>query len=228
MSNGTEHGSVPPFIDEPPPAPQRKATQMARATLMLVGSVTLLISMLGVGKLLWDILTDGIDHMDGLWAKLLWLVIPFLVGWIVSLIDIRVMNNLVQPLIIRGFIWLTLGGILAVYLRIIFKFYTETFAPDHSIHYWLVFFAGFAIMVGLHLLIEDHDLRPYAMPILIVALFHLLIAVLHYAFQDGDPAFAMGDMLFFIFMLASCMLMAMHLGLLNPFRRMVDRWFQHE
>ena len=229
MSNHTEHGSVPPFIEEPPHTTtlQSKTTQVMRMVLMMVGSITLLTSMAGIAKLLWDILSDGLPkENDMLAAKLLWLVIPFLVGWIVSLIDIRVMNSLVQPLIIRGFLWLTLIGILFVYLRVIFKFYNESFAQDHYIHYWLVFLTGFVGMVGLHLLIEDHDLRPYAMPILVVALFHLFLAVFHYAFQDGKPAYAMGDMLFFVFMLGMCMLMAMHIGLLNPLRHTLDKMFR--
>lgn len=226
MSNGTEHGPVPPFIEDPPPFSQGKAIQTMRPVMMVVGASTLLISMLGAGKLLWEILSNGLPGMDMLGAKLLWVVIPFLVGWTVSLIDIRVMNNLVLPLIIRGFIWLTLFGILAIYVRTINRLYTETFSVDHYLRYSLVFAAGFAVLVALHLLIEDHDLRPYSMPILVMALIHLLVAVFHYVFQDGDPAFVMGDVIYFFFMLIIFTLMALHLGLLNPFRRSVDRLFQ--
>ncbi len=226
MSKGTQHGAVPPFIEDPPPVSQGKTVQTMRPVMMVVGAGTLLISMLGAGKLLWEILSEGLPDIDVLGAKLLWVVIPFLVGWIVSLIDIRVMNNLVLPLIIRGFIWVTLFGILAIYVRTINRLYTEAFFASHFLRYSLVFAAGFCLLVSLHLLIEDHDLRPYSMPILVMALIHLLIAVFHYVFQDGDPAFAMGDVVYFFFMLIMFTLMSLHLGLLNPFRRTVDRWFE--
>jgi hypothetical protein len=228
MNHGTEHGAVPPFIEEKPPAPAREdeSIRIARLALMVVGASTLLISILGAAKLLLEILVGDSGADNALGAKLLWVAIPFLVGWIVSLIDIRVLNNLVLPLIIRGYIWLTLCGILLIYVRTINRLYTETFTADHFLRYSLVFAAGFAVLVGLHLLIEDHDLRPYSMPILIMALIHLLVAVVHYVFQNGKLAFAVGDMVYFFLMLVIFILMALHLGLLNPFRRTVDRLVQ--
>lgn len=225
MSNEIEH--IPPFIEEKkPPIPPGKFTQGARLAIMLVAVGTISISMLGGAKLLWDILNDGLPSIDMLSAKLLWVVIPFLVGWIISVIDIRLMNNLVLPIIIRVLIWLTLLGILAIYARTVQKLYTEVFSADHYFRYSLVFAAGFSVMVGLHLLIEDHDLRPYSLPILIAALIHLLVAVLHYVFLDGNPAFALGDVIYFFSMLVIFSLMALHVGLLNPFRRAVDRLFE--
>lgn len=226
MHNGAEHKTTPPFIEQAPPAAQGQNVKTARLAMMLVGAGALFISMLGVGKLLWEILIGDPPTIDELGAKLLWVAIPFLVGWIVSLIDIRVLNNLVLPLIIRLFMWLALVGILAIYVRTINRLYIEAFSASHYLRYSLVFIAGFALLVSLHLLLEDHDLRPYSMPILIMTLIHLLVAVIHYVFQDGDPAFAMGDMVYFFFMLFMFILMSLHLGLLNPLRRTVDRLFQ--
>ncbi|MGC1377339.1 MAG: hypothetical protein WA821_14000 [Anaerolineales bacterium] len=226
MSSELKHGAVPPFFEETPPGPPEKTAQIMRPAMMVVGAAILLISMLGAGKLLVEILISGPSGIDTLGAKLLWIAIPFLVGWIVSLIDIRVMNSLVLPLIIRGFIWLTLFGILSIYVRIINRLYTGTFTADHYLRYSLVLAVGFAALVGLHLLIEDHDLRPYSIPILIMALIHLLVAVVHYVFQNGNPAFAVGDMIYFFLMLSIFILMVLHLGLLNPLRRTVDRLVQ--
>jgi hypothetical protein len=224
MTDGIEH--IPPFIEERPAAPVGKFIQAGRLVIMLVAILMLSVSMLGCGKLLWDILNEGVPSVTMLGAKLLWVVIPFLVGWIISLVDIRKLNNLVLPLVIRIFIWVTLFGILAIYARTIYKLYTELFSFDHYLRYSLVFAAGFAVMVGLHLLIEDHDLRPYSMPLLVAALIHLLVAVLHYVFLDGDPAFALGDVIYFLSMMFIFALMALHIGLLNPFRRAVDRLFE--
>jgi len=223
MSNEIEH--IPPFIEEKKP-PTPKFTQAVRLAIMLVAVGMILVSILGGAKLLWDILNEGLPGMDMLSAKLLWVVIPFVVGWVISLVDIRVMNNLVLPIIIRIFIWFTLLGILAIYARTVQKLYTEVFSTDHYFRYSLVFAAGFSVMIGLHLLIEDHDLRPYSMPVLIAALIHLLVAVLHYVFLDGNPAFAWGDVIYFFSMLVIFALMALHVGLLNPFRRAVDRLFE--
>lgn len=225
-SKETEQRSVPPFIEEPPPAHQSNTPQFIRLVLMLVGFITLLISMLGAGKLLWEILNSGLPDTDVLIAKLFWLVIPFTVGWIVSLINIRVLNNLLHPLMIRGFIWLILGGILSIYVRIIYKLYTQDFFAEQYLRYSLVFVAGFSALVGFHLLLEDHDLRPYSIPIALVTFIHLLTAVLHYVFQDGSNLdFAIGDGIWLFSMVSICLLMALHLGILNPFRQTLDRLF---
>lgn len=228
MGNETEHETVPPFIEKELPAvPQEKTTQTMRLVTMVVGLGALSIAMIGGGKLLWEILDEGLaNNMDTLGAKLLWVAIPFLVGWIASLMSMRVMHNLVLPLFIRYFIALTLIGILALYGRVIQLLYLESFFASHYLRYSLVFVAGFTGLVGLHLLVEDHDLRPYSIPVLVMTLIHLFVAVWHYVFQDGDPAFALGDTVYFVIMLFIVVLMALHLGVLNPFRQTINRLFE--
>lgn len=225
MSNGPGHKSVPPFIEEPPPASQRKTSERTRLTLMLLASGMLLASMLGAGKLLWEILGAVKPSTEMLVTKLAWLALLFLVGWIVSLVNIRVLHNLVQPLVINGFIWLILMGILVIYARVIFRFYNQDFSMEQYLRYSLVFIAGFSVFIGLHLLLEDHDLRPCAIPMAAMTFIHLIVAAFHYIFQDGNPDFAAGDAIWLFVMFCICLLMVLHLGILNPFRQTVNRLF---
>jgi hypothetical protein len=227
MNRESENGNVPPFVDSALPSPQGKTTQSMRMITMMVGLGALSIAMIAGGKLLWEILDEGLaNNLDTIGAKLLWVAVPFVVGWIASLMSTRTMNNLVLPLIIRYFIWFTLIGILALYARVIQKLYMEAFFASHYLRYSLVFVAGFTALVGLHLLIEDHDLRPFSIPLLIMTLIHLFVAVLHYVFQEGNPAFAIGDLVYFAGMLFIVILMGLHLGLLNPLRRSITRLFE--
>jgi hypothetical protein len=226
MSHGTENESVPPFFEETTHPPANKTTQTMRMVMMLIGLGALGVSMLGGARLLWEILAEGLaNNQDTIGAKLLWVAIPYVFGWIVSLISIRAMNNLVLPLIIQFFIAATITGITLLYGRVIQMLYMEAFSASHYLRYSLVFAAGFAALVGLHLLIEDHDLRPFCIPILVATLIHLFVAVLHYVFQEGKSTFAMGDLMYFVGMLVIVILMALHLGVLNPFRHTIDRVF---
>ncbi len=225
MGNGTEHRSVPPFVEPPPPAHQRKGQQSARLIMMFAGSGMLFLSMMGAGKLLWEILGD-MNKPEMMGAKLLWLAILFLTGWVVSLINIRVFYDWVQPIIIQGFIWLTLGGILAVYARIIIRFYNQDFVEAQYVHYSLAFMAGFVALLSLHLLIEDHDLRPCAIPIAALAFVHILTAGMHYVFRnDSDPNFAIGDAGWLIFMVFMFLITSQNFALLAPFRNLLNDLF---
>jgi hypothetical protein len=210
MSNGTKN----------------RVIKVLRAAMMVGGTGALLMLVFSVGKLLLEILNTGFPDMDTLCAKLLWIAILFLTGWVVSLIGIRLLNNLVLPLIICGFIWLTLFGILAIYMLTICRLYTETFSPVCCLYHSLLFATGFAVLVGLHLLIEDYDLRPYSIPILVMVLIHFFVAVSHYVVLKGHLACAINDAICLSVMLFICILMALHLGLLNPLRRTVDRLVQ--
>ncbi len=226
MKNNSDPGSVPPFI-EPPSESQERARRMMSMVTMIVGLGALTIAMLAGGKLLLEILSEGLSsNLNTVGAKLLWVAIPFAVGWMASLISIRGTNNLVLPLIIRYYIGLTVLGIALLYARVIQKLFLESFSSSHYLRYSIVFVAAFSALIGLHLLIEDHDLRPFSVPLLAMSLIHLVVAVSHYVFLDGDPVFAMGDLFYFLSMLTIVMLMALHLGILNPFRNSIDQIFR--
>lgn len=192
---------------------------------MFVGWASLTIAMVGGAKLLWDILTDGLEA-GGLIAKIISLGLAFLLGWIVSLVCIRSLGNLVLPLVINVYIFLTASGILVMYARVALKLFDEVFYADpHYARYSLGLLAGFAILVGLHLLIEDHDLRPFSIPFLIGGVIHLFGMVTHYVFMEGKPEFIMGDMYFFVVLMIIATLMLAHLGIFNLARRIIDGFF---
>jgi hypothetical protein len=80
-------------------------------------------------------------------------------------------------------------------------------------------------MVGLHLIIEDHDLRPLSIPLLIISLIHLGLIVFRYVFTMADPLYLWRDLLFFLLMAALAYLMLAHIGLLKPLRIQLTTYF---
>ncbi len=227
MANSAESGTVPPFYNKPT-QPQRsmRATRyrILSQFAMLVGWATLTIAMVGGAKFLWDILTDGLISA-GVVAKVISLGLAFLLGWVVSVVCIRALGNLVLPSIINFYIFLTTCGILVLYGRVVFKLYDEAFKPEHYLRYSLALGTGFAVLIGLHLLIEDHDLRPFSIPVLLGGVMHLFSMVAHYVFLEGNSTYILGDMYFFAVLMVIVALMLAHFGIFNLIRRIIDGFF---
>jgi hypothetical protein len=86
--------------------------------------------------------------------------------------------------------------------------------------------AGLAGMVGLPLIIEGHNLRPLALPLLIINLLQLGLIVLRYVFTgDAQPGYLILDLIFFAGMTAFSIFMLAHIGLLAPLRKRFTNYF---
>lgn len=230
MTNPNGNEPVPPFYNTPTkpnttsPVDERKRHGLSSITMFL-GWITLTVAMVGGAKLLWDILTDG-HAGSGLLAKVISLGLAFILGWIVSLVCIRALGNLVLPIIIQAYVFLTASGILLLYARVVSKLYMEVFdANVHYFRYSLAIGTGFAILVGLHLLVEDHDLRPFSIPFLIGGVLHLSGMVMHYVFLDGDQTDIGGDVYFFGMIMLIALLMLAHFGIFNIPRKIISSFF---
>ena len=98
-----------------------------------------------------------------------------------------------------------------------------------DLHFWaylLIVVAGLGALIGLHLIIEDHDLRPFAVPLLIINLIQLGLIVFRYVFTTGaNPAYLLNDIFFFLAMSAFSIFMLVHIGLLAPIRAQLTNYF---
>jgi hypothetical protein len=230
MTNPAGNGTVPPFHEGPRQSVQKnpveeKGRQGLSHITMALGWITLTVAMLGGTKLLWDILTDGF-LLESIWAKVISLGLTFLLGWAVCLICIRAFGNLVLPILIQIYIFLTVSGILVLYGRVAYKLYIEQFvANQHYMRYSLAIGIGFAVLVGLHLLIEYHDLRPFSIPFLVAGVLHLSSMVFHYVFMNGSQENVLGDVFFFGIVMLIAILMLLHLGIFNLPRRIINYFF---
>lgn len=230
MANHTGNGTTPPFHEskrqpvKTKPSSDNKRQALSTITLAL-GWVALTVAMVGGGKLLWDILTEGFS-LANIWGKIISLGLTFLLGWVISLVCIRAFGNLILLLLMQIYIFFTVSGILILYGRVVYKLYTENFLTEqHYERYSLAIAIGFAVLVGLHLLIEDHDLRPFSIPFLIAGMLHLSSMVYHYVFMNGNQANVMADVYFFAIVILIAALMLVHLGIFNLPRKLINNLF---
>ena len=193
--------------------------------LFSVGGLS--IAILAGAKLIFDILDVGLlESLDGLVIKVIVIGLAFLVGWVASILAIRVYGNLVLPFIINLYIWACLIGICTLYLLILQRLYNQEYDLFRFIAYVLIMASAGIALISLHLTLEDHNLRPLAIPVMMISLIQLGLIVLRYVFTpDAKPGYLIFDLIFFAGMAAFSIFMLAHIGLLAPIRRQITYYF---
>ena len=164
---------VQPFLEtkaKPPRKNQVDTRGLLSIVTMLVSMAALTVSMGGAAKLVFDVFNDGLaGNMEGILVKVTVLGFAFFFGWGVGLVSIRAFGNLVYPLVIEIFAWICLVAIGILYIKVIQKLYMQNYDGLHFCAYLVMLLGGLFVLVCLHLLIEEHDLRPFAIPLLIIS-----------------------------------------------------------
>jgi hypothetical protein len=193
--------------------------------LFSLGGLT--IAMLAGVRLVFDLLRDGLmESLDGLIIKVIVISLAYLVGWATAMLAIRVYGNLVLPFIINIFIWGMLVGICSLYLLILQRLYNQQYDLFKFMAYLGIMAAAIVGMVGLHLIIEGHTLRPLAIPLLMINLIQLGLIVLRYVFTpDAKPGYLLLDLIFFGVMTSFSVFMLAHIGVLRPLRARLTNYF---
>ena len=227
MDDGPNTNPKGPFT-----MPSRNGNKLSQrglfSILMLFASVGALgFALLGGAKLVLDIFSAGLmNSLNGLSTKALVVGLAHAVGWLTAMVAIRVYGNLVLHFVIKFFTWGCLIGVCALYVLILQKLYDQAYDWTHYWAYLIIVATGLGAMVGLHLIIEGHDLRPFSIPLLIISMIQLGLIVFRYVFTtDADPGYLWGDFLFFISMGAVSFLMLAHIGLLEPLREQLTNFF---
>lgn len=187
--------------------------------MTLVSMGALGIAMLGGLRVVLDILVNA-QGGTGAGTKLVVIGLAYAVGWFTAMIATRIYGNLFLPWLLHWAMWGCLAAICILYVLILQRMYTQPDELGRFIKYVLVMAGGLGALVGLHLIVEGHDLRPFAIPLLILCLIQLGLIVFRYVFtSDVKPEFLWKDLVFFALMTGVSSLMLAHVGLLDPTRQ---------
>ena len=195
--------------------------------LMFLASIgALSFALIGGSKLVWDIFGVGLlNSLSTLPTKAFVVGLAYAVGWISAMVAIRVYGNLVLPVIINFLMWVCLFGVCALYVVVLQRLYDQTYDALRYWAYLIIIAAGLGALVGLHLIIEDHDLRPFSIPLLVITMIQLGLIVFRYVFTPATPGFLWNDLLFFLVMAMFGFFMLAHIGLLMPLRKWLTNYF---
>ena len=198
---------------------------MLSLVMSLVSLGTLSIAMLGGAKMAYNLLDPTKQAQPGLIAAVIALGITYALGWLTAMVAIRVYANLILPILLNWLMWACLAGICYLYVEILERLYLQQYSFMKFWKYVFVMIAGLAVLVGLHLIIEDHNLRPFSFPLLFISMIQLGLIVYRFVFVGGNSIYILGDLFFLFGMSGFSILMLAHVGLLDPLRSRFTSYF---
>ena len=220
----------------PPTQPRngngRKVSQrgLLSIVMLLVSMGALVISLVGGVKLISDVFREKgltLEALGDIVPKVIVIALAYAVGWLTAMVAIRVYGNLILPMLINWFTWGCLAGVCILQVLVLQRLYQQGYDMLHYWAYLCIVGSGLGAMVGLHLIIEDHDLRPFSIPLLIISLIQLAMIVFRYVFDTNGVKleFLWKDLIFFFAMSAVSISMLAHIGLLEPLRKQLTNYF---
>jgi hypothetical protein len=225
-----------------PPRKDKVDTKgMLRIVTMFVSLAAVTAALLGGTKIIRDVLGGGLASELGVMpVELGVLGFTFFFGWATGLVSIRGFENRLYPIVIKIYAWATLAATGILYIKVIQKLYVQQYDNLRFGMYLALLIGVLFVLLCLHLLVEGHDLRPFAIPLLVISVVHLFVIVYHYVFiaevmevVEGEAEksmglFALGDFTVFLLMITASGLMLMHGGALAPLREMISGLFARD
>jgi len=223
MSNSSQLPPTQPRNGNGNRVSQRGLFSLAMLMLSIGG---LGFAMLGGTKMVFDLLGEQ-PNPASIVTQAVVVGLAYGVGWATAILAIRVYGNLILPILINWFTWAFLAALCYLYIEILKRMYAQPDDIGRFIKYVVIMTGGLGGLLGLHLIIEDHDLRPFSIPLLLLNLSHLGLIVFRYVFDTAGvkPSFLWKDVVFFLYMTVASLAMLTHLGLLTPVRRQITRYF---
>ncbi len=166
-----------------------------------LGAACLIVVWVGLGRVAYDVLITGV--LSGLLVKFLVLAVVFAFGLGLGTLSRTRYDNPVFARLARVFAWAYLLLLWLTYLGVILRVDSQ----EYSILEYLSFLALLAMEVlalgGLRLVTSDRPSPFFALSVLIIVLFQLLLIVYRYVFASAPmSAFLLGDLLLLISMAA--------------------------
>jgi hypothetical protein len=168
-----------------------------------------------------------LELKDDILSRVIVVGLAYAIGWILSAFGLRVLGNFWLPYAIQIYTWVVLVGIIILQILIMSRLYQQEYHFSNYVKYLSLFVAGMITLVGLHLLLKEHSLRPFGFLLLLTSLGHFyIIIVYHYIFTtDVQQEKVWGDLIFFFVTTTVSLLMLAHFGMLNRLRNFMDRTF---
>jgi hypothetical protein len=200
---------------------------MLSLVTMLVSLAAVSIALSGGAKLIFDVFEDGLTNsLEGIPVKIGVIGFTFFFGWVLGLVSIRGFGNRIYPIVIKIYAWGCLIATGILYIKVIQKLYIHKYDSMRFGMYLAILLGVLFVLLCLHLLLDAHDLRPFAIPLLFISVLHLFVIVYHYVFDGSiDGVYALGDFTVFLLMITISGLMLMHIGVVSPMRETIGGWF---
>jgi hypothetical protein len=234
MDEKPSQPKIPPFVTPDyhrNGRPQEKSVSI-RGMLSIVTLIaslgSLLFAMFAGIQVLYEIFILDVDYSFGqTFTKVIALGLAYIFGWVMALLSMRMFSNLIMPLVLKIVMLLFLIEITALDIIILTRLYQQLYASSSFSKYVLVMAASLISLVGMHLLIDNHDLRVFSVPLLFMRFVQMTLIVYRYVFtSNAEPMYIFGDLAYFFGMTVIAGLMLAHFGLLNSLRGRIEKFMR--
>ena len=192
-----------------------------RVSTFALTIISLLADILGLGKLAYDVIVQG--NVNDLLVKVLILVLAFLFGIGLGYLGVRGFRDTTIPSIARLYAWIYLGITCASYFGVAVVLNRQDFSFVTFLAFVLVITAELLAILGLHLVIEELDLRLLSIPIFSVSAFHIILVLYRYILAASRVSLhLLGDLFFFVGMTIVGSAMYGDIGFATMIRRIVQ------
>ena len=191
------------------------------AVVFALGGLCLLLVWLGLGRIAYDVVFLG--QLGGLLVKFGVLVVVYLFGVGLAALSRARFDQPIFPRLARLAAYLYLALVWLTYLGIILRLNSL----EYSVLEYLSFLALLAVellaLIGLRLVTSDRPSPLFALSLLVIVLFQLLLIVYRYVFASAPlSAFLAGDLLL---LLSMAVVSSAMLGE-DAFRAFIERFIQ--
>ena len=216
-----------------PPTQPRNGRKVSQRGLLSIAMLILSMGAFGIAalaatKMVVDVLGNRTNApVIVVFVQVIVVGLAYAVGWVTAMVAIRVYGNLILPMLIKVCTLACLASVCYLYLVILKRMYDQPEDFGRFIKYLIVLAGGLVALIGLHLIVEDHDLRPFSVPLLLISLSQLGLIVFRYVFDTTDvhASFLWKDLVLFFMMSSVSVSMLAHWGLLEPLRHQLTHFF---
>jgi hypothetical protein len=178
------------------PTPQR---QVFGSLVFALAALCLLINLVGLGRLAYDVVVAG--AAANLVVKVIILAVVFIIGLGLGVLSLRRFQSPAFPLFARVYTWAFLAFTWVTYLGITLQVNAQQYSLLQYLSYLLLLGTQIAMVIGLGLMVPGRTIAIFAIPVLAVVLFHLLLVVYKYVFASlPASAYLAGDLVLLLSM----------------------------
>ena len=201
-----------------PPADQRL---LLGSVVFALGGLCLMVVWFGLGRLAYDVVASGL--LDGLLVKSLVLAVVYGFGVGLCGVSRARFDNPLFPRLARGAAWLYLLLVWLTYLGIILQVDRQLYSLLEYLSFLALLLVELLALAGLRLITNDKPTPFFALSLLVIVLFQLLLLVYRYVFASAAPSVYLGGNL--LLLLAMGTVSSAMLGE-DAFKAFIERFIQ--
>jgi hypothetical protein len=201
-----------------PPADQR---MVLGSIVFGLGAVCLVVVWFGLGRIAYDVVFTGV--LSNLLVKFLVLTVVYIFGVGLGTVSLNRFDNPIFPRLARLYAWAFLALLWLTYLGIILRLDGQQYSVLEYISFLVVLAAQLLALAGLRLVTSDRPMSFFALSLLVIVLFHLLLIVYRYVFASASiSVYLAGDLLLlFIMAVASSAMLGE-----DAFKSFIERFIE--